>query len=205
MNFFSKMLPTSIKDVFVPPTSIKQGAALLLGGAPTQLYQKDKEKTDAENDAAMAGQNQRSTEAATTGRVNPDGTYTPLVMDGGAHQASNAAATLTRAKYEDWTARFFPKVDELINMSTYMNPSLVESEINSAKGLTNQSFDNVTAGQNRNVARYGMTQTAEQQAAQDSALSLGRSAAVVGAENNTRLMLKDRDRAIATGGLGGTA
>jgi hypothetical protein len=141
---------------------------------------------------------------ALEGKYDSDGVYHPLTMDGTDHQASNATATLARSKYDDWKLRFFPKVDELMNMTTYMNKELVPTETANAVKLTNQSFDTVTAGQDRNVARFGMTQTAEQKAAQDSALSLGRSTATVGAENNTRIALKDRDRAIATGGLGGT-
>lgn len=141
--------------------------------------------------------------AVQQGTVNPTGAYTPLVMGTGENAASDAASAITRAKYEDWKNRFFPKVDELMNMTTYVNKNLVPTETANAFKITNETFDNVTAGQQRNLARYGMSQTAEQRAAQSDALSLGRAAAIVNAEDSTRLALKDRDRAIASGGLGG--
>ena len=140
----------------------------------------------------------------TPGSYN-NGVYTPLTMDGSYHQASNAAAAVARGKYDLWKETFFPKVNDLMNMTTYMNKDLVGQETASASGIANKAFDNVAAGQAQNVARFGMSQTAEQKAADASALSLGRTAATVDAENSTRLALKDRDRAIATGGIGTVA
>ena len=138
----------------------------------------------------------------TQGSTEDDGTYNDVTLDGSKNQASNATAALVNSRFDVWKETFFPKIEELMAMTTYMNPGLVGTETAKAAELTGQAFNNVEAGQNRNLARYGLQQTAEQQTAQTDALALGRSAATVNAENSTRLALKDRDRAIATGGLG---
>jgi hypothetical protein len=149
--------------------------------------------------AAAAAENQRLVDLR--GTVDDTGTYHALYLNGSENQASQAVSDISRSKYDDWKDRFFPKVDELMNMTTYMNPNLVKDETTNAANLTGKTFDNVAAVQERNVARFGMNQTVEQQAANDSALSLGRTAATVGAVNDARITLKDRDRSIATGGL----
>jgi hypothetical protein len=142
-----------------------------------------------------------ATVADVGGTYNADGSYNPLVMDGTKNQASNAMADLTRAKYDDWKTRFFPKIDDLLNMTTYSNPELLTTEVAKSTDTINKSYDNVAGLQSRNVARYGMSQAPDQVAAQDSAMNLGKAAALVDAANNTRTMLKDRDREIAAGGV----
>lgn len=146
-----------------------------------------------------------STSQALQGKVDNRGIYHNLIMDGTKNQAANATAALTRAQYADWKERFFPKIEDLASMTTYANPELAQQETDKATQLTNSTFANVANSQARNVSRYGMTQTAEQQQATADALSLDRAAAVVDAANNTNIYLKDRDRAIVAGGAGGAA
>lgn len=178
--------------------SSKTGAAMLLGGSPAALYQQSKDQQERANILANATAEERAAIAAASGRVGADGSYNPLIMSGGAHAASDTLANVTRAKYDDWKARFFPKVGELMDMTTYNNPNLIAQETAGAVNTVNESFNLANGSQARNVASYGMTQVPDDTRAND----LGQVASQVDAINNTRLVLKDRDRAIAAGGLG---
>ena len=135
------------------------------------------------------------------GTYDANGTYIPLVAGTGENAASDTSGLVIRANYNEWKNAFFPKIGELMNMTTYNNPGLLKGQVADAQNAVASSFDNVQGGQARTAARYGMTVSARQQAAQDSAMSLARSSSMVDAANRVRGDQLDRNRAIATGGI----
>lgn len=121
-----------------------------------------------------------------------------------ADDPAKVTAELTRKQWADYQARFVPTENRLMNMTSYMNPSVVSNEINSAigqGGYVNRAIDNSSAQTQRSFARYGLSPNAAQQTALDRDASLTRSKAVVDAANRIRTNIMDRNQQIATGAV----
>lgn len=120
-----------------------------------------------------------------------------ITMGTGPHAAADTTAAILRSNYDNWKSMYFPQVSNLMDMTTYNNPGLVDQETTAATNQVNSSFDTARANQANDLARYGLS--VDPAAARTT--DLAQTAAVVGAKNNTRQYLSDRNRAIAVGGL----
>lgn len=124
-----------------------------------------------------------------------NGAYQPLVMGGGKAAAANATAAVLRGNYDNWKNTYFPVLEGLLNETTYNNPDLVQKETAAATKQVGGAFNAARTGAENTMARYGMKQDPSTAAATD----LAEVAATVGAQNQTRMYLGDRDRSIAMG------
>jgi len=111
--------------------------------------------------------------------------------------ASDTYAAVTRAKWNDYKARFYPQEAELI--AGYNNAGDRATQMNSAVNLTGQAFDAAAGVQSRNLSRYGVDTGIGAGATRR--LGLGKAAATVDAMNTSRQHMNDRDQILLTGGL----
>lgn len=155
----------------------------------------------ADSAGGTSGEWVKTTTEQTGGTYDTSGNYVPLVMGTGDHAASETTAEVLRGGYDTWKTKFFPKVEELMDMTTYNNPGLIGQQISDAQKAVTGSYTNVTGQQDRNLARYGMANTARQQSAADSSMLLSQSTALVNAANSARTTQSDLDKLIAAGGL----
>jgi len=124
-----------------------------------------------------------------------NGVYQPLTMGTGRTAAANATAAVLRGNYDNWKSTYFPVLEGLLNETTYSNPDLVQKETAAATKQVAGAFGAARAGAENTMARYGMKQDPSTASATD----LAEVAATVGAQNQTRMYLADRDRSIAMG------
>ena len=136
------------------------------------------------------------------GRYMPDNsTFIPLQMAGGDHAASDTTARLLRSQYDDWITTYFPKVDDLIQQTTYGNPDLMPKELDASQQQVDTAFNVAHANQAYQVGKYGMDQTSEARQGQQVSAGMAQATAEVDAANRTRQRLADRNQKIALGGL----
>lgn len=114
--------------------------------------------------------------------------------------ASNLLGQLSRAKWEDWKARFAPYIDKLAAEAN--DPNAANNAATQTKDAVGLAFDSAQTINNQNRQKYGINLTPEQQQAQDRSASIGRSAATVSAGNEARISALDRQQAILAGGMG---
>lgn len=108
---------------------------------------------------------------------------------------SHTAADLTRKQWQDWQTRFQPYDTRLVNLA------MGKEDNQQAEARASQSVDtafNTAQGTySRNRSRYGLSDTA----GMSDRMALSKTAAKVGAVNQTRLATQDRDMAMMVGGL----
>ena len=124
----------------------------------------------------------------------------PIYLQAGG-KASDMTARLTRAQWDDYKLRFQPIERQLMQETSYMNPGVVTEQVGSAVTRANRSFDVTRQNHIRGLGRYGITMDPEQQKVFDRLDNLNRSLAVSDAADRTRMMISDRNRAIALGGI----
>jgi hypothetical protein len=110
-------------------------------------------------------------------------------------------AALARAEWEDYRTRFMPYEDELMQKTHYMNPGIVQEEIDQAQPYVSQAIDMGQATQRRRLQSLGkeMKGTAAIQSAKG--WDRQRSLSTVDAANRIRQRIATRSRDIAFGGL----
>lgn len=114
--------------------------------------------------------------------------------------ASKLLGQLNRAQWSDWRSRFAPYVDELARVAQDNNaPGMAASNASNAVGL---AYDSSQQGLGQQRQGYGISQTPQQQAAEERRTSLERSASMVSAGNQARISAQDRQQAILAGGMG---
>lgn len=118
---------------------------------------------------------------------------------GGRHQASDTWAWITRAQYKDYVNRFVPMENELIGMTSYKNPAVVQEAVDKGALAASNAYDTAAAQQDQTYGRYGAAISADQLRTIDRSRDLGKTAAIVDAANRIRQDLIDQDRAIAFG------
>ncbi|MCC4269217.1 hypothetical protein LL254_00655 [Marinobacter nauticus] len=118
----------------------------------------------------------------------------------GKQGASTLLGQLSRAQWEDWKARYLPRVEQLAAEATDPNAAL--NAATQAKDAVGLAFDSAETVNNQNRQRYGVALTPAQLEAQDRAMKIGRSAATVSAGNEARISALDRQQAILAGGMG---
>jgi hypothetical protein len=111
--------------------------------------------------------------------------------------ASDTLASISRAQWEDYKARFVPLENQLI--AGYNNAGDRATQMNSAVNLSGQAFDAAAGVQSRNLSRYGVDTGIGAGATRS--LGLGKAAATVDAMNTSRQHMNDRDQILLTGGI----
>lgn len=138
---------------------------------------------------------------------------------------SKVTAEITRQQWSDYQSRFVPFENQLLGMTSYNNPGIVNQEIGAAigegnpaqtyrtgrgaifqrpatgRGYVHKALDNAESQQKYQFQRYGMAPTAQQQTAIQSQNSLNRSKTVVDAANRIRRNISDRNMQIASGAV----
>lgn len=123
-----------------------------------------------------------------------------LSYDSGS-SASDMAAQITRATYEDWKKTYLPVSRQLMNESTYLNPNLEKESVAQAVSNVNRTYDASTTQRDRTAYGYGTALTGEQQAVGSRVNDIERSSAVVDAASKIRQKLADRNKEIALGSV----
>lgn len=127
-------------------------------------------------------------------RVDPDQAMR------GDQGASQLLGQLNRAQWGDWKNRFAPYIDELARVAQDNNaPGIAATNASNAVGL---AYDNSQQGLAQQRQAFGISQTPQQQAAEERRTSLERSASMVSAGNEARISAQDRQQAILAGGMG---
>ena len=115
-------------------------------------------------------------------------------------------ANMTRAMSNDFFSTAVPVKDDLTKMTTYNgNSGVIESLKSQGMAQAEQSFSNAGEQAVRNSARYGMDLTNEQSAAQESALSSGKTLAEVDASNRATMFQKDLNKQLVSGIAGSSS
>lgn len=114
--------------------------------------------------------------------------------------ASELLGQLNRAQWSDWLNRFSPYVDELASVAQDNNaPGRAATNASNAVGL---AYDSSQQGLDQQRQGFGVSQTPQQQEAEQRRTSLERSAATVSAGNQARISAQDRQQAVLAGGMG---
>lgn len=134
------------------------------------------------------------------GLYRPD--YNPTLLQpasGGRMEGSDNMAKIHRAQWEDYRSRFAPVEDMLFDRfqdSSYSNEAVKKAGLTMAN-----AFDSSHEQTQRNLSRYGVTQTGDRAAASERTAGLKKAAAVAGAKNATRTAMEDQKLGIMAGGL----
>ena len=118
---------------------------------------------------------------------------------GGGGKASDLLAAVTREMWEDYKKRFFPLEEQLMGMTTYKDPSLMEREVEKGQGRVEATFGSLWVTAVRRASSYGQSWDAAQYQANLNAHRLDKTAALADAANRIREKIIERDREIATG------
>ncbi|QKJ87394.1 hypothetical protein PMPD1_2452 [Paramixta manurensis] len=112
--------------------------------------------------------------------------------------ASDTYADINRQQYDDWRQRFYPKLKQLMDLST--NTQLMDQQLGRATDTGQQALKSGLVGQANQMARYGVAQNTNPQ---DNSLGLKTALATAGAKNGIRDAEADRQMNILTGGTSG--
>lgn len=120
--------------------------------------------------------------------------------------ASGKRATLIRAQWDDYKKRFRPVEDKLISdMGTGIHSKFNQEGLDNAQKSVNTAYVGAVDMQNRDMARIGITNNAQQQQAMDTTVDINKSQSMDNATNSARQWDIDRKNAVISGGLGNTS
>ena len=131
----------------------------------------------------------------TPGTFDETGKYVPLAMGTGKNAATDTTARILRGNYANWKETYFPVLQDMLSETTYANPGLVGEETAKATNQVTGAYTAARTGMQDTMARYGLSVDPSTEAS----TNLAEVAAKVGAQNETRQYLTDRDRSIMTG------
>lgn len=139
-------------------------------------------------------------EGADLREANPDGHYiNPEAVNNDKYEgASNTLAQLNRAQWNDWKARFKPRLEQLAGYA--QSGELTQQSVGLARDAVGQSFDSMAATQQRRQSDLGIQMTPAQQAANKRTMGLTEASTTASAMNQARAAGKDRDMQILAGG-----
>jgi hypothetical protein len=120
--------------------------------------------------------------------------------------ASGKRAALIRAQWSDYKQRFRPVEDKLISdMGSGIHSKFNQEGLENAQKSVNTAYGGAVDMQNRDMARMGITNNAQQQQAMDATVDINKSQSMDNATNSARQWDIDRKNAVISGGLGNTA
>lgn len=114
--------------------------------------------------------------------------------------ASDNFAALTRAQYNDWLNNTYPKYQELLGLA--QSESFVDDAVAETKEGLDAGFKVANEQQERDLRRYGLTETARQREHRLTSTGLQQTAARTSAANSSRLEAQDMQNIMLAGGLG---
>lgn len=120
----------------------------------------------------------------------------PMYSRDDSKYASKTMAALTRAEWDDYTTRFMPYEDQLAQLATTGD---VSSQISTARGLVDASFDQAKKSQSQGLEMYGVSADKQTQSANSRGLSLAHAASRAGADNTVRVTNYDRQNELMAG------
>lgn len=112
--------------------------------------------------------------------------------------ASKTYANIIESQYDDYLARFKPYESQMLDLA--QSRELLDDQLSRITGSINASFNNpqMSAG-NLQMQRYGVQQSAQQQAKSNRQNETQRALAIADAKNNTRVANQDQKMALITG------
>lgn len=112
--------------------------------------------------------------------------------------ASKTYANIIESQYGDYLARFKPYESQMLDLA--QSRELLDEQLSRITGSVNASFNNpqMSAG-NLQMQRYGVQQSAQQQAKSNRQNETQRALAIADAKNNTRVANQDQKMALITG------
>ena len=120
--------------------------------------------------------------------------------------ASGKRAALIRTQWDDYKKRFRPVEDKLISdMGTGIHSTFNQEGLDTARKSVDTAYGGGVDMQNRDMARMGITNNAQQQQAMDTTVDINKSQSMDNATNSARQWDIDRKNAVISGGLGNTA
>ena len=120
--------------------------------------------------------------------------------------ASERRAKLIRDQWNDYKKRFRPVENKLIaDMGTGIHSTFNQEGLDTARKSVNTAYGGAVDMQNRDMARMGLTNNAQQQQAMDTTVDINKSQSMDNATNSARQWDIDRKNAVISGGLGNTA
>jgi hypothetical protein len=114
--------------------------------------------------------------------------------------ASTVNGQLQRSQWEDWKARFQPKISELARIAE--NPTFTTEQGTDAAAAVNTSYQNSQANLATQRKGMGLQLTPAQQAAEQRKMAIGNAADGVTAYNSAKIAAKDLQSQIMAGSGG---
>lgn len=130
------------------------------------------------------------------GKLAYDGTVPTF---GGKYAANDTWAWITRQQWDDYEQRFAPRELELINQTTYNNPSIVGQEVQKGMTAATNAVDTTQAMNEQFRSRFGASIDPRAQIQSNRLTGLTKAAASVDAAARIRETLNDQNRQIALG------
>lgn len=128
--------------------------------------------------------------------------YEPALIDPSKYgTASDLAAAVTQSQYDNWKSTYFPAMQAALDMTTYKNPELINTEVQKGMAAAGQASINAAGQQSRAFGRFGMQPTPEQQTAIEQATNSNKALSEVDASNKIRMNLNDRNKTIMAGNV----
>lgn len=140
-------------------------------------------------------------ESTGTTTVSGTGNLSGMISGGGGKGGSASAllASVTREMWEDYKRRFFPLEEQLMGMTTYQDPGLMDREVEQGKSRTSAMYDSMWHTMEQSSRSRGQQWEPVEYQANLSAYRLDKTAALADAANRIREKIMQRDREIATG------
>lgn len=133
---------------------------------------------------------------ATVNRVMVD----PGAAFRGDQGASNLLGKLYRAQWNDWKARFAPYVDRLADKAT--DPGFLTEQADMAAASVTNAYGTARQGLDMQRQGMGLSQTPQQQQAEQRKMAVAESADTNTAYNQARISARDLQDQILAGGMG---
>lgn len=115
--------------------------------------------------------------------------------------ASSVLADLNRAQWNDWKARFQPRLEQLAKYAE--SGELTHKAIGIADESMGQSFNQARTNQQMQNQSLGINQSAAQKNTYDRTMGLAQASSTAAARNQARIAGQDRDMQILAGGSAG--
>lgn len=137
---------------------------------------------------------------ATGGAINIPQYQTPtLSYATGKHAASDMAAKLTRAQWDEWKTTGAPFEEWLQQQTSYMNPGIVAELSGKALDTSGRAYMNFANQGLQQMRDMGAPISAAVDAANQRSIGINKSVAAVDAANRIVQRIKGRDVEIASG------
>ncbi len=112
--------------------------------------------------------------------------------------ASNTMSQIHRAEWEDYKSRYLPRLQDSIAYATGDKP--ITEGVQRAGDSVDRAYQTSIGTNQRDLSRYGVSETAEESSNRSRLASISQGAEKVAAQNQTRLQVQDLQNSILAGG-----